>query len=145
MMLHLVVLGVVLRITERERVASTGRMIPIERWIRLVTHGFRWEGKDNTSLSATIGRTAGYYHYLSQHNKKTLEQFLGHLLSHRLISSANFFFLLRFCRNQNVFDNSEDYRGPSNAGYFKWMADEETGEMKPVTRMREVNIEKKER
>mmetsp|Transcript_6369 Transcript_6369/g.11406 ORF Transcript_6369/g.11406 Transcript_6369/m.11406 type:complete len:151 (+) Transcript_6369:156-608(+) len=47
--------------------------------------------------------------------------------------------------DKNVFDNSEDYRGPSNAGYFKWMADEETGEMKPVTRMREVNIEKKER
>ena len=39
----------------------------------------------------------------------------------------------------------EDYRGPSNAGYFKWMPDAETGELKPVTRLREVNIEKKSR
>jgi len=39
----------------------------------------------------------------------------------------------------------EDYRGPSQAGYFKWMPDEETGELKPVTRLREVNIEKKTR
>jgi hypothetical protein len=43
------------------------------------------------------------------------------------------------------FEHTEDYRGPSNAGYFKWMPDEETGEMKPVTRLREVNIEKKTR
>eukprot|EP00578_Thalassiosira_sp_NH16_P001544 CAMPEP_0181141384 /NCGR_PEP_ID=MMETSP1071-20121207/35794_1 /TAXON_ID=35127 /ORGANISM="Thalassiosira sp., Strain NH16" /LENGTH=152 /DNA_ID=CAMNT_0023228369 /DNA_START=82 /DNA_END=540 /DNA_ORIENTATION=+ len=48
-------------------------------------------------------------------------------------------------RNRNVADNTEDYRGPSNAGYFKWMPDAETGEMKPVTRLREVNIEKKTR
>ncbi len=44
-----------------------------------------------------------------------------------------------------VSDPLEDYRGPSNAGYFKWMPDEETGELKPVTRLREVNIEKKSR
>merc|ERR1740117_1500109 len=40
-------------------------------------------------------------------------------------------------RNKAVLDNTEDYRGPSNAGYFKWMPDEETGELKPVTRMKE--------
>jgi hypothetical protein len=40
---------------------------------------------------------------------------------------------------------TEDYRGPSNAGYFKWMPDPETGEIKPVTRLKEVNIEKKTR
>ncbi|KAL3807115.1 hypothetical protein ACHAXA_005436 [Cyclostephanos tholiformis] len=48
-------------------------------------------------------------------------------------------------KDKDVFDPTEDYRGPSNAGYFKWMPDEETGEMKPVTRLREVNIEKKTR
>jgi hypothetical protein len=32
--------------------------------------------------------------------------------------------------------------GPSKAGYFQWMQDEETGEMKPVTRMRKKNIER---
>merc|ERR1712127_290545 len=48
-------------------------------------------------------------------------------------------------KNKNVSDATEDYRGPSNAGYFKWMPDAETGELKPVTRMREVNIEKKRR
>jgi hypothetical protein len=47
--------------------------------------------------------------------------------------------------DKNVADNTEDYRGPSNAGYFKWMSDPETGEMKPVTRLKEVNIEKKTR
>ncbi|KAL3783247.1 hypothetical protein HJC23_001154 [Cyclotella cryptica] len=46
-------------------------------------------------------------------------------------------------RDSNVFDPTEDYRGPSNAGYFKWMADPETGEMKPVTRLKERVIEKK--
>jgi hypothetical protein len=34
------------------------------------------------------------------------------------------------------------YTGPSKAGYFQWMQDEETGEMKPVTRMRKKNIER---
>mmetsp|Transcript_21289 Transcript_21289/g.44426 ORF Transcript_21289/g.44426 Transcript_21289/m.44426 type:complete len:152 (+) Transcript_21289:157-612(+) len=48
-------------------------------------------------------------------------------------------------RDRNVKDNTEDYRGPSNAGYFKWMQDAETGQMKPVTRLKEVNIEKKTR
>ena len=46
-------------------------------------------------------------------------------------------------KDSNVFDPSEDYRGPSNAGYFKWMMDPETGEMKPVTRLKERVIEKK--
>lgn len=48
-------------------------------------------------------------------------------------------------RDKNVADGTEDYRGPSNAGYFKWLADPETGEVKPVTRLKEVNIEKKPR
>ena len=39
----------------------------------------------------------------------------------------------------------EDYRGPSAAGYFKWVQNPETGEMTPVTRMKEVNVEKKTR
>ena len=46
-------------------------------------------------------------------------------------------------RDRNVQDAMEDYRGPNNAGYFKWMPDPETGEMKPVTRLKEVNIEKR--
>merc|ERR1712087_408076 len=48
-------------------------------------------------------------------------------------------------RDKYVSDATEDYRGPSNAGYFKWLPDPETGELKPVTRLREVNIEKKTR
>lgn len=36
----------------------------------------------------------------------------------------------------------EDYQGPAQAGYFKWMQDPNTGEMKPVTRMKEKNIER---
>mmetsp|Transcript_240 Transcript_240/g.454 ORF Transcript_240/g.454 Transcript_240/m.454 type:complete len:145 (+) Transcript_240:85-519(+) len=46
-------------------------------------------------------------------------------------------------KDKNVADAAEDYRGPSNAGYFKWMPDAETGELKPVTRLKEVNIEKR--
>ena len=41
------------------------------------------------------------------------------------------------------FDSTEDYRGPNNAGYFKWMQNPETGEMEPVTRLKEKNIERK--
>lgn len=48
-------------------------------------------------------------------------------------------------RDKAVADPTEDYRGPNNAGYFKWMPDAETGELKPVTRLKEVNIEKKTR
>jgi hypothetical protein len=50
-------------------------------------------------------------------------------------------FLLRY--TIIIHEYAEDYRGPSNAGYFKWLPDPETGELKPVTRLREVNIEKK--
>mmetsp|Transcript_26571 Transcript_26571/g.56525 ORF Transcript_26571/g.56525 Transcript_26571/m.56525 type:complete len:153 (-) Transcript_26571:266-724(-) len=48
-------------------------------------------------------------------------------------------------RDRDILDPTEDYRGPSNAGYFKWVPDPETGQMKPVTRLKEVNIEKKSR
>jgi len=48
-------------------------------------------------------------------------------------------------KNKSVSDPTEDYRGPSNAGYFKWMPDPETGELKPVTRLKEKNIERKSR
>merc|ERR1711966_71026 len=46
-------------------------------------------------------------------------------------------------RDRDIADNTEDYRGPNKAGYFQWMPDPETGEMKPVTRLRGVNIEKR--
>jgi len=45
-------------------------------------------------------------------------------------------------RDRDVFDATEDYRGPSSAGYFKWMPDE-NGQLRPVTRMKEQIVEKK--
>mmetsp|Transcript_14484 Transcript_14484/g.22358 ORF Transcript_14484/g.22358 Transcript_14484/m.22358 type:complete len:146 (-) Transcript_14484:228-665(-) len=39
-------------------------------------------------------------------------------------------------------DPTEDYQGPAQGGYFVWNADEETGQMKPVTRMKKKNIER---
>jgi hypothetical protein len=45
-------------------------------------------------------------------------------------------------RDSVVFDPTEDYWAANGAGYFKWMPDEETGELKPVTRMKEKVIEK---
>lgn len=44
--------------------------------------------------------------------------------------------------DKSVPDPLEDYQGPKKAGYFQWMMDEETGQMKPVTRMKKVNIER---
>lgn len=44
--------------------------------------------------------------------------------------------------DKTVPDPTEDYQGPAKAGYFQWMMDEETGQMKPVTRMKKVNIER---
>mmetsp|Transcript_8298 Transcript_8298/g.12497 ORF Transcript_8298/g.12497 Transcript_8298/m.12497 type:complete len:148 (-) Transcript_8298:313-756(-) len=44
--------------------------------------------------------------------------------------------------DSSVPDPTEDYQGPKKAGYFQWMMDEETGQMKPVTRMKKVNIER---
>lgn len=46
-------------------------------------------------------------------------------------------------KDSSVFDPSEDYRGPSSAGYFQWKQDPETGEMKPVTRMKNKVVEKR--
>mmetsp|Transcript_24900 Transcript_24900/g.36534 ORF Transcript_24900/g.36534 Transcript_24900/m.36534 type:complete len:161 (+) Transcript_24900:66-548(+) len=45
--------------------------------------------------------------------------------------------------NSKVSDPTEDYNGPSSSGYFKWIMDEETGQMKPVSRMKEKNLEKR--
>ena len=35
----------------------------------------------------------------------------------------------------------EDYQGPTSSGFFKWMPDE-NGQMRPVTRMKEKNLER---
>lgn len=45
-------------------------------------------------------------------------------------------------RDRSVPDPTEDYQGPSQSGYFKWMPDEETGQLKPVTRLKGKNIER---
>lgn len=39
-------------------------------------------------------------------------------------------------------DPLEDYQAPAQGGYFKWKQDEETGELKPVTRMKEKVVER---
>lgn len=39
-------------------------------------------------------------------------------------------------------DPLEDYQGPTTAGYFQWMPDED-GQMRPVTRMKNKVIERK--
>ena len=44
--------------------------------------------------------------------------------------------------NRDTPDPMEDYQGPTNTGLFVWMQDEETGEMKPVTRMKNKVIER---
>lgn len=46
-------------------------------------------------------------------------------------------------KDRTVSDPTEDYRGPAQAGYFQWMRDEQ-GEMRPVTRMKNKVIEKKD-
>mmetsp|Transcript_43882 Transcript_43882/g.105889 ORF Transcript_43882/g.105889 Transcript_43882/m.105889 type:complete len:143 (+) Transcript_43882:41-469(+) len=45
-------------------------------------------------------------------------------------------------RDRNVVDPTEDYRGPTSTGLFKWMEDE-NGQLQPVTRMKEKNLSKK--
>lgn len=39
----------------------------------------------------------------------------------------------------------EDYQGPTNTGYFVWKKDEESGEVKPMTRLKGKVIEKPKR
>ena len=38
--------------------------------------------------------------------------------------------------------NNIKITGPAKSGYFQWMQDEDTGEMKPVTRLKKKNIER---
>lgn len=44
--------------------------------------------------------------------------------------------------DRDVPDPTEDYQGPAKSGYFQWMMDEETGQMKPVTRMKKRVVER---
>ena len=43
--------------------------------------------------------------------------------------------------DNEIADPTEDYQGPKNAGYFQWMPDE-NGQMRPVTRLKNKNIER---
>ncbi|KAG7358516.1 hypothetical protein IV203_015105 [Nitzschia inconspicua] len=43
--------------------------------------------------------------------------------------------------DKNVPDPLEDYQGPTSSGFFKWVPDE-NGQMRPVTRMKEKNLER---
>mmetsp|Transcript_12083 Transcript_12083/g.18277 ORF Transcript_12083/g.18277 Transcript_12083/m.18277 type:complete len:141 (-) Transcript_12083:3741-4163(-) len=43
--------------------------------------------------------------------------------------------------DKEIADPTEDYQGPKNAGYFQWMPDE-NGQMRPVTRLKNKNIER---
>jgi hypothetical protein len=42
-------------------------------------------------------------------------------------------------RDRTRADPSEDYRGPTSSGFFKWVPDE-NGQLQPVTRMKEKNL-----
>lgn len=44
--------------------------------------------------------------------------------------------------DRDVPDPTEDYQGPTNTGMFVWIQDEETGQMKPATRMKKKVIER---
>jgi hypothetical protein len=41
----------------------------------------------------------------------------------------------------NEHEWSEDYQGPTSSGFFKWVPDD-NGQMRPVTRMKEKNLER---
>lgn len=43
--------------------------------------------------------------------------------------------------DSDIDDPTEDYQGPRQAGYFKWLPDE-NGQLRPVTRMKNKNIER---
>lgn len=43
--------------------------------------------------------------------------------------------------DSDIDDPTEDYQGPRQAGYFKWVPDED-GQLRPVTRMKNKNIER---
>ncbi|CAJ1954379.1 unnamed protein product [Cylindrotheca closterium] len=45
-------------------------------------------------------------------------------------------------RDRTVADPTEDYRGPTSTGLFKWVQDE-NGQLQPVSRMKERNLSKK--
>lgn len=44
--------------------------------------------------------------------------------------------------DRDVADPMEDYQGPVSSGFFKWMPDQ-SGEWRPVTRMKQKNLERK--
>lgn len=44
--------------------------------------------------------------------------------------------------DRKAFDPMEDYQGPSTSGFFKWVRDD-SGEFRPVTRMKEQIIERR--
>ena len=78
-----------------------------------------------------------------------LDAFIDDATSRRLGSGSAFYgkrksnFYGTFDKNRKVNpqqpDPLEDYQGPSQSGYFTWMTDESSGEMKPVTRRKQTN------
>jgi hypothetical protein len=43
---------------------------------------------------------------------------------------------------RDLSDPMEDYQGPTSSGFFRWVPDE-SGEFRPVTRMKQKNLERK--
>merc|ERR1712154_130435 len=83
---------------------------------------------------------------------KELDNFIDDAFSRRLGNGAAFYgkrkssFYGKNDKNKKqsakMADPSEDYQGPTSSGFFKWMEDEETGRMIPVTRRKNKNIER---
>lgn len=44
-------------------------------------------------------------------------------------------------KERNTADPLEDYQGPTSSGFFKWVPDED-GQLRPVSRMKEKNLER---
>jgi hypothetical protein len=106
-------------------------------------------GPSKTQLQAKEGKKGGniFSNFFNE-----LDAFVDDATNRRLGNGAAFYgkrksafygeedFMKKI--DNDVPDPTEDYQGPKKAGYFQWMMDEETGQMKPVTRMKKKNIER---
>merc|ERR1719443_130817 len=95
------------------------------------------ESKKSTTMALNAGPLGGFF--------QELDNFMDDAFSRRLGNGAAFYGKRKssfYGKNDKKADPSEDYQGPTSSGFFKWMEDEETGRMIPVTRRKNKNIER---
>eukprot|EP00980_Cylindrotheca_fusiformis_P009090 scaffold1965_cov110-Cylindrotheca_fusiformis.AAC.13 len=113
----------------------------------MLTQGFV---SHQNAAKQTIGSSLNVFDKIGEFFEE-LDAFVDDATSRRLGAGASFYGKRKSNfygkndkgrkRDRSMADPTEDYKGPTSSGYFKWMPDE-TGQLQPVSRMKAKNLSK---